>query len=231
MATSPSNVRAAVTLVTAAAIADLQAVAEAGGTAEELRSNLFYAAPLIVADYADGTAALALDWYDEIRADAKPDTAFEPTPIRRVTDADVRAMVAETTVALRTATTEDLAEATETSLRLLEGGLQKKVMTGFWDTMTVNATRDPNAGGWRRYTRPNACKFCQMIAGRGAVFSRNTATFAAHDSCHCLAAPSFDPNAPKASAVQYLAINPDRGPEQRAELRAYLNENFPNARG
>ncbi len=74
MATSPSKVRAAVTLVTAAAIADLQAVAEAGGTAEELRSNLFYAAPLIVADYADGTAALALDWYDEIRADAKPDT-------------------------------------------------------------------------------------------------------------------------------------------------------------
>lgn len=231
MATSPNRVRTGLSIVTGAAVADARIVAESGGSAAEVRAALFEATPLIVSDYADGAAALALEWYDELREDAALRRPYAPEPLRLVTDDEVRAEVAVSTVALRTASPEDLPVAITTSLRLLEGGLSKMVASGFWDTMTVNATRDPSALGWRRYARAGACKFCVMLAGRGAVFKESTVRFAAHGSCHCLAGPEFDQSAPLASAMQYTASEPTRTPEQRAALRSYLNENFPDAPG
>jgi hypothetical protein len=44
-----------------------------------------------------------------------------------------------------------------------------------------------------------------MLAGRGAVYRRDTADFAAHDHCRCGAAPSWDPSAPEVSVQQYEA--------------------------
>jgi hypothetical protein len=87
----------------------------------------------------------------------------------------------------------------------LDAELQKFVASGFRDTITENAKDDPAAFGWRRFARHGACKFCLMLAERGAVYRRATANFAAHTHCHCVAGPSYDPNAPRASALQYVA--------------------------
>lgn len=229
--TPPSDVRTGLTVVTAAAVADARTVAASGSSAEEIRAALFVAAPLIVADYSDGASALALDWYEELRDAANPPKQFTPAPLSLVTDDDVRASVARSTVTLRSVSDDSLADAVEVSLSLLDSELRKLVASGFWDTMTGNSTEDPSALGWRRYARVNACKFCLMLADRGAVFTERTARFAAHGDCHCLAGPEFDFHAPLASAMQYMASKRVRSAAEKARLRDYLNENFPDARG
>lgn len=231
MSTPPDQVRSGLTVVTSAAVADAQTVASAGSTPAEVRAALFAAVPLIVDDYMDGATALALDWYGEIREEAAVRRTFSPQAVKTVTEDDVKAMVAESTVALRDVPEKALPEATAVSLRLLQGGIQKQVASGFWDTMTTNSTVDPEATGWQRFARGGACKFCIMLADRGAVYSEATVNFAAHKTCHCVVGPSFDPDAPRADAMQYVASKRDRTEKERADVRAYLNQHYPDVRG
>lgn len=241
--TPPDQVRTGLTLVTSAAAQDLQAVATSSASTTEVRSALFVAAPLIVSEYSDGAAALALDWYEELRDAASPDRPYAPVPIRLVTDENVRAVVALSTVALMDKPGPSIDKAINTSLQLVVGGLQELVADAFRDTMTKNTVADPAAAGWRRFARPGACKFCLMLAARGAVYKEATARFAAHGAvmrgkrrggnCMCIAGPAF--GGPKtwteATPMQYLASRPERDAEDHARLREYLNDNFPDAPG
>lgn len=237
---SPEEVRAGLTIVTAAAAAEVATIAQAGSNASEVRNALLVAVPIIVADYADGSSALALDWYEELREAASPRRSFTPRIVRTITDDDSRTAVALATEALREEPA-DLESVLDSVVVTISGSVVELVATDFRTTMTENAIADPAAEGWRRYARPEACKFCKMLADRGAVYSASTARFAAHGAvmagnrkggnCMCLAGPSFDPDAPKASAMQYVASRRKRTPKQRAELREYLRENFPDSRG
>lgn len=237
--TPPDRVRAGLVLVSNAVAADTRAVAAAGSTPEEIRAVLFTAAPVIVSDYSDGSSALALEWYEELRTEAAPSQRYSPSPVTLVTDDEVKAIVATSTVALRSATEESLPDATERSLTLLIGGLQEVVTDAFRDTVTTNAAADPSAVGWRRFARAGACKFCIMLADRGAVYSERTARFAAHGAvmhgqrrggnCMCLAGPAF--GGPEASEMQYVASRRHRSAKEQARLREYLNENYPDAPG
>jgi hypothetical protein len=240
MPTRPDRVRRGLQLVTDAALADLRAVVAAakGESPSTIRAAVFAAAPLLVDKYSDGSSALSLDWYEEIRDAARAPSQFTPSPLRSVTDEDVAAMVAEATKSLHDlellvdAEAERLvAKATDTSLTLLEGGLQKQVADGFWTTTTGNVANDPDAVGWQRFARGAACKFCLMLAGRGAVYRKSIVNFAAHGGCHCVSGPSFDPNAPRADVMQYVAAKRQRTAKERADLREYLNHNFPDAPG
>lgn len=241
--TPPDQVRSGLALVTGAAAQDLQAVATSGASTTEVRSALFVAAPLIVGEYSDGAAALALDWYEELRDAASPDRPYAPVPVRLVTDENVRAVVALSTVALMDTPAPMPEDPIGSSLRLVVGGLQELVADAFRDTMTKNVVADPAAVGWRRFARPGACKFCLMLASRGAVYKEATARFAAHGAvmrgknrggnCMCIAGPAFGgPTAwSEATPMQYLASRPERDAEDHAKLREYLNDNFPDAPG
>jgi hypothetical protein len=236
--TTPSQVRAGLTLVTTAAVADTRTVAEAGRTPAEVRAALFAAAPLIVADYGDGSAALALDWYEELRDEAAPRRPFTPRPLAVVREEELASSVAWATEALydlerdvARITEELLAEATQQSLTLLEPVIQKDVAAGFRDTVTGNVAVDPEALGWQRFTSSGACGFCRMLADRGAVYTEATVDFAAHTDCHCVCGPSYDPDAPKADVMQYVASAKNRTAAQQAVLREYLNKNYPDSPG
>lgn len=236
--TTPSQVRSGLQVVTSAAVSDTRTVADAASGPSEIRAALFAATPLIVGDYIDGSASLALDWYEEIRDAASPPKAFTPIPFAVVDDDAISAAVAVSTRALldlerdlARVTEEMLQRATEDSLALLTAEVQKNVASGFWDTITTNSAEDPSAVGWQRFARAAGCKFCLMLAGRGAVYAESTANFAAHTNCHCVAGPSFDPDAPLASAMQYVASAKTRTPAQRKALREYLNKNYPDAPG
>jgi hypothetical protein len=194
---------------------------------------MFAVAPLVVAEYAPGSATLALDWFEEIR-ESSIGTGYRPTPRLNVTDDDVAASVASITESLADIEREIQADADRLIAQLtadLEAQVQKQVAAGFWDTITENADDDPDAVGWQRFARGGACKFCVMLAGRGAVYTKTTVNFAAHTTCHCVAGPSYDPNAPRASVMQYLGSKRSRTEKERADLRAYLNDNFPDAPG
>lgn len=246
MPTSPEAVRHGLQVVTGAARADVRTVSTVAGTEPaQWRAAMFAAAPLIVAEYAPGSAELALDWFEEIRRDTIG-AGYVPTPRLNVTDDDVAAMVAAVTRSLadfeRDLTVETdrlLAELAEN----LAAGIEEQVAAAFRDTITENASEDPDARGWKRFARPEACKFCKMLAARGAVYTRETARFAAHGAvmggkrkggnCMCIAGPEFggQDEWAEATPMQYVAAKRQRTEKERADLREYLNHNFPDAPG
>lgn len=219
MATAPEQVRRGLQVVTAASVADLRVVAE-----QRNRAALFAATPLIVSAYTEGSAALALDWYDEAREESEPAQAYAPVPVALVREEQLATAVAWATV--DELTREEVSDPDRVLLRLAPV-VQKEVAAGFWNTVTRNAENDPEAAGWRRIARPNACPFCRMLADKGAVYSSGTARFAAHRACHCVAAPVFGRyDGPEASVMQYVASRKRRSPADKARLREYLKQHY-----
>lgn len=67
----------------------------------------------------------------------------------------------------------------------------RHALNGGRDTILGSLANDPDAQGWARVTSGKTCKFCSMLAGRGAVYSASTADFQAHDGCSCTAEPVY----------------------------------------
>ena len=219
--------RAALQVVTATAVgASLDLLTRLNGSAEVRRSVLLDGIPEVVGYYSAGSAALAADFYEEERELAAVRSRFTPELVVAERTAELRAAIAWSAAPLLT----DLDDIATASSRLAEV-VQLEVARPYRDTITTNRRNDPDAVGWRRITS-GGCKFCRMLADRGAVYKRSTALFAAHPNCHCVAQPVFTTNdtGEEASVMQYVASRRNRTPKQKAELRDYLNtyfEDFP----
>ncbi|WP_146243444.1 hypothetical protein [Curtobacterium sp. MCLR17_034] len=217
--------RRALTLVADVAVStSLQLLRSTSGSAEQRRYDLLGGIPEVVSYYQDGSAALAADFYDDERDLAGVAGSF-------TTDL----VIVDRTVKLRRAiawSAEPLFDGDDVLAgNRLAGVVQLETARSYRDTVTGNTERDPQAVGWRRVAS-GGCKFCAMLAARGAVYTANTARFAAHEHCHCTAAPAFvGYDGPEASTVQYVASKKNRTPAQRAQLREYLNENFTDLPG
>lgn len=72
----------------------------------------------------------------------------------------------------------------------------RHAVNGGREVVREAAILDPDARGWARVTAGKACKFCQMLASRGAVYTQDTVDFQAHDGCHCMPEPVFGDTAP-----------------------------------
>lgn len=118
--------------------------------------------------------------------------------------------------------------------RQVMGAAIKAVMDGGRDQVRDTVHRSPRLAGWRRRVSPDACDFCIMHAGRGAVFSAETATFAAHNNCSCVAEPALagagvrvevDPyvaaGARKSTAGQWLKDHADQIAQWREDADIY----------
>lgn len=93
-------------------------------------------------------------------------------------------------------------------------------------TMRTFADREA-AEGWRRVTAASACAFCQMLRGRGAVYSRQSVTFRAHDHCRCTAELVYrrEPEPPDVVVLQRQwqeATAGTSGPQALAAWRAFV---------
>lgn len=173
----------------------------------------------IIAYYSDGTAALAADQYDELREAAQVRTRYTAAPVISLREERIRRGVLWADDPLGWSE-PDVATARS---RLAEV-IQYETARPFWDTTVVNLRRDPAGYGWQRRTHHGACRFCEFLAHRGAVYrSERSATFAAHPSCACNAFPVFEGQqvGPDASALQYVASSRRAGrtPQQRKALR------------
>jgi hypothetical protein len=82
-------------------------------------------------------------------------------------------------------------KASDTSLVRTAGAVGRLVLDGGRKTITDSLQADPRGQGWRRVIAPSACDFCVMLAGRGAVYSAETARFSSHDHCACSAMPVY----------------------------------------
>ena len=185
--------------------------ARPGRMVEDVRA----AAPTLVRTYANAAGVLAALEYDDVR-EREGLTGYRALPAVTVDASHVQAVSV-------------LAVVQHTSLDEMSKAfvveVEKFVADAHRDTTMWNVRRDPAAVGWRRIARPNGCQMCRMLADRGAVYKEATATFATHLGCRCTAQAAF--GGKEANVMQYVASRRSRTPEQRAELRAYLNEFFP----
>lgn len=209
----------------AEAVAD-DAVAVAQGFASSLdgapevrRAALLETVPQVIGYYSLGTAALAADFYDEQRALAAPTSVYA-----------ARAVILDRTVKIRRgivwAADPLFTDDWDSSLARLAEVVSPETMRPYRDTILTNRRDDSAAVGWRRITSRGACGFCRMLADRGAVFKKDTAYFAAHDSCKCTAAPVFAGGqvGPEASVIQYMASKRRRTPEENAKVREWVRD-------
>lgn len=92
-----------------------------------------------------------------------------------------------------------LRRATEATLPRFEPIAQTEVaragsrhaVNGGRETIRQASLDDRRARGWARITSGKPCRFCSLLAGRGAVYSEATVDFQAHDGCHCHAEPAY----------------------------------------
>lgn len=201
----------------------VQVLNSTSGSPGDRRAALLTDIPQVVSYYSDGSAALAADFYAEERELAAPTVGFTAAMAASDRTVHLRRAVAWSAAPLFAPEPDDAL----VGARLAEV-VQLETASPYRQTILDNYRRDDFCVGWRRITR-GGCRFCRMLADRGAVYQRDSAMFAAHENCHCTAQPVFRNQEPgeEASAIQYMASRRNRTPAQRARIRAYLDANYP----
>lgn len=228
MATPPEAIRGQLAVITAAAGAELAAVASQATLERQVDATLS-ALSLAIPSYYDAAGALATLWYDELRGEARPAATYVPQIIGDPATDWIEREAARFQRSLEL----DLDAEVARMVAEIQALAEKEVARGFRDTIQGNSRTDPEAIGWSRIARPGACKLCAMSAERGAVYRKETAFFAAHANCTCAARPAFrnGEHGPEASVEQYVAAKKRRTEAERKALRKYLNENYPDSPG
>lgn len=218
--TTPQQSRADLSVVTQAAVADAVEIAgRVDGSPELRRAALLETVPGVIDYYATGSAALAADFYDERRELAGVKKTYTTTLVINDRTVKIRRAVAW-------ASDPMFADMTVTLEQRLAEVVQAEVARPYRDTIT--GQKDPAKVGWRR-VQGDSCRFCSLLAARGAVYKESTARFAAHPNCDCSAEPVFEGQAigPEASAMQYMASKRSKTAKQKADLKAYLDTFYP----
>lgn len=200
---------------------------------EDIRDELMAVAPALVDRHGTVVAAESAAWYEQVRRSEIGGTfTARPAngPGREVVERNVRYAAAPLFTGL-----------VMNAFSLLEGALVRHIEDMSRDTISGSVTRDRRAAGWHRLVRADACEFCLMLHGRGAIYKKNTATFASHDNCRCTAAPSWDPSAPEVPAEAYQASermgkvrrrasDPSLPPAERRKAQRILDRQRENTR-
>ncbi len=211
MPTTPAELRNLLIQLSDNAEADLAAL-WAQLDASTVTEGLFDTLPGLVGDYGDASASLTAEWYDEHRQDLNISGRYTADLANPDLGANALAGWGSTLAQ----------ENYATALSLISGGLVKRVMVASRDTLTTNVHDDPEARGWQRAGR-GECAFCRMLIGRGAVYTRRTVNFGAHDNCKCVAVPAYGgrplPVAP------YKVTDRDITDADRARVRQWIADN------
>ncbi|MFF9565738.1 hypothetical protein ACF1AJ_20485 [Leifsonia sp. NPDC014704] len=216
---SPAEQRRGLQLLTGAAVDTAGTLLErVSGSPEARRAALLEGVPEIIGYYTAGTAALAADFYQDLRErDVVPDGW------------QAELVVADRTVKIRRAVAWSAAplfdgSQDQAAVRLAEV-VQFETAKPYRDTILANRKRDPLSVGWKREASPTGCRFCRFLAARGAIYKHDTATFAAHPHCTCTAVPVFQggERGPEASVGQYVASRRRRSERDRESIREWLD--------
>ncbi|WP_353809084.1 hypothetical protein [Agromyces sp. SYSU T00194] len=157
----------------------------------------------IVERYGEAGAAFAAEWYDDARATVQASGRFRAelfaSSYLDAVDGTVQRALFQQVVS------DDPDDVTAAIIKTLQSTIPKYTLDAPRRTIMQNTSRDPQAQGWQRVTRAGACSFCDMLAGRGGVYKRETVHFASHGDCNCGAVPSWDPSAPEVDVELYEA--------------------------
>lgn len=157
--------------------------------AAKVRDGLMDVLPGVIDTHHLVAATVAADWYDLQRHNAALAKRFQAV-MARSPGVDRGQVMARWAVGPYFA---DQAPDVAAPLVLskVSGALQRVIADGARNTVIASAARDPQRVGWGRETDGNSCDFCQMLAGRGSVYTSATADFESHDKCGCIGVPDF----------------------------------------
>lgn len=88
--------------------------------------------------------------------------------------------------------TGDVAAAKRTMVDTLSAAAQRHALAGERDMVMGTVAASGVIVGWRRVLDADPCAFCAMLASRGAVYSKTSVTFQAHDGDECTAEPLYE---------------------------------------
>lgn len=190
--------------------------------ADQLVAVMYDVLPGAVETWSAAAQAVAADWYDAEREREEIAGTFQAI-VEPIKDLGTYALVGWATAPLLQAE-PDFAAARYRAV----GGVQKRLANSANYTITGSSQADPQARGWMRKTRSNACDFCIMVASRGGVYTEKTARFACHERCYCRAVPAWGGR--ELPVEPYKPSERDLSDAQRQELnrqaRAWINSNL-----
>lgn len=196
------------------ALADVAALFRQFNAPGPLRDALMDLLPQLYDIYGSAAATLSADWYDEVRETDGVRGRFTAIPAELKADPGTSALVGWGTAPVFQPE-PDFAAAQS----LVEGGLQRRIADVSRETITASSIADPASDGWMR-VGSGECPFCDMLIGRGAVYSEAGADFASHDHCQCTATPAWG-GQPR--PVKPYTPSPRQSTEaDRARVREYL---------
>lgn len=86
----------------------------------------------------------------------------------------------------------DVGRARVTMANTLTASSSRLVLAGERDTVMATVRDSDVIVGWRRVVDADPCAFCALLASRGAVYSKATVGFQAHDGDECTAEPLYE---------------------------------------
>lgn len=192
------------------------------GRPEAARNALLEVVPAVTTQWGEVSAAQAAEWYGDMRSTVGVTGSFRPV---MGATAAVEWVQRQVRFGAQHLFTNNPAQM----LLFLEGPVIRYTLEGGRNTIIESVAADPQAVGWQRIARPDACKFCRFLMSNGAVYkTADTGSFAAHQDCKCVAVQSWDADAPEVPARVYEASKRTSGMSQaqrerhRANIRGYL---------
>lgn len=185
---SPAESREALIGLTRLAEADLRRlwVRIANQPAEAVRDALMDVLPLLADEYGTAAAVMAADEYDDLRLAAEAAGLFQAEPVALPTSARFEALARWGVDPLFGSEPNP-----EAAFVKIAGGMQRTIADMHRETVVQSTQIDPAALGWRRVGQGHNCGFCNMLIGRGDVYSQKGVAFKSHDHCNCIAAAVF----------------------------------------
>lgn len=192
--------------------------------------------PLLTQQFGEIAAEVAMGWFEELRFDAV-DQGLIAAVGRATSYEAVRTdpVVLEISAASASYWQHRLAtDGPDVVVTSIKDSTTRAVRQSGRQAITVNADRDRAARGWQRMARAGACRFCRALAARGGVYTKASVRFAAHGpKCNCVAAPTWDRDAPEVDTFAYVASqNTERMTEEqrqqhRERVNVWLERKFP----
>lgn len=209
-----AELRGAVADLSTIAAADLRGLWAQVTTPDQARQALQDVLPALTQTYSLAASTVAANWYDELREQQNIDGRF------RAITADLGDLGADVLARWGIGPLFEAEPDWERAKVLVNGGLQLRIANAARDTVTGSAVADPQARGWQRVGDGHSCPFCSMLIARGAVYSKATVAFAAHDDCGCTAVPAWGGR--PLPVEPYAPTSRNITDADRARVRAYL---------
>lgn len=191
--------------------------------ADETRDALLDVVPVLVAAYGDTAAAIAADYYDDLRDAAGVRGRFTATLADNVDFDTIASRVRWSVSPLYSAAPDRAA-----TLGRLAQNVDELALRPGRDTIAVSTGRDPARARWARVPVGKTCAFCLVTASRGAVYgSEESAGRKYHGDCDCTATPFWQgqpyPEGYNPDAL-YEQYNAARKEARSGQLKPILSE-------